>query len=292
MHTLRSIWFASLVLLVFLTAGCASSSEPLPSADYSGMSAYEAVLAEAEARGIQLTAEEEATAAANAKQDLLELEKTDEAGQYTLEDLTESYRYSMLFDQLSEIFVPKTGIKEADLRSWYKERYAALEKAYADNPGVFKNLQEQYDLYGGVPPLIVPEGYVRVRQILVEDRATAEDVLSQLEAGADFDEMMERYNIDEGMKAEPYRSFGYLIGPYEATRDYLSEMKEAALALTEVGQISGVVESSAGYHIIRLEEKLTAGSVSYASVRDSIFTMLDANEREKTFNAMVENWIE
>lgn len=288
--SVRRISMFCFLLSILLTTGCAAKQAE-PSADYSGLSAYQAVSEEAEARCVYLTDEEEASALADAKQDLLELEETEEAGLYTLEELTESYRYQLLFDKLSEIFVTDTGIKESDIRDWYNERYAALEKAFEGNSGIFKSQQEQYELYGGVPPLIIPEGYVRIHHILVADIATAENVLEELNDGVDFFEVINRYNIDEGMNTEPYRSLGYLIGPYDATRDYLPEMKEAALSLTEIGQISDIVESSAGFHIIRLDEKLAAGSVSYEAAHEKISSLLNENAREKAFEAIVKDWI-
>lgn len=292
MVAFRKVGIVCCSFLLLLSIGCTVSKAVRPSSDYSGMSAYEVVLREAEARGIVLTSEEKSFAAAQAEQDLIELEKTNEAGLYSLEDLISTYRYELLFKRLSMIFVPDSGVTEEALKNWYEERFSALEKAYADNPGVFKSQQEQYDRFGGVPPLIVPEGYIRVHHILVENRETAQEVLNLLAAGESVQQLMERYNIDEGMNAEPYRTLGYLIGPYDATRDYLPEMKAAALALSEAGQVSGIVESSAGFHIIQLDDKLMARSLSFDMVRDDIFTLLDAYEREQAFNVIIQEWID
>lgn len=291
MSIFRKVIFVLFFGGILCLAGCSNSTNLKPSADYSGLSAYEAVLQEAKARSIYLTEEEELFASISAEKDLQELEKMGQGDSYTLENLNASYRYELLRDKLSMLFVPNSGVNEKDVKDWYDERYSALESAYVDNPGIFKSQQEQYDRYGGVPPLIVPEGYVRVHHILVEDRDTAQEVLDQLEAGASFEQLLERYNIDEGMDAEPYHTLGYLIGPYDATRDYLPEMKAAALALTEIGQISGIVESTAGFHILQLDEKLTSGSIPFEMVRESIFTMLDTYKREQAFEAMVQEWI-
>ena len=81
---------------------------------------------------------------------------------------------------------------------------------------------------------------------VAEKRALAEDILSQLNASDDpstlFDELMNEYSEDEGLADSPEgytATLGQMVSPYE----------KAALALS-FGQVSGIVESEYGYHII------------------------------------------
>lgn len=81
---------------------------------------------------------------------------------------------------------------------------------------------------------------------IAQKRATADDLLSQLRAAEDpialFDDLMHQYSEDTGLEANPEgytTQKGEMVAPFE----------EAALAL-ENGEISGVVESDFGYHII------------------------------------------
>ena len=81
---------------------------------------------------------------------------------------------------------------------------------------------------------------------VAEKRALAEDILSQLNASDDpstlFDELMNEYSEDEGLESSPEgytATLGQMVSPYE----------KAALALS-FGQVSGIVESEYGYHII------------------------------------------
>lgn len=88
--------------------------------------------------------------------------------------------------------------------------------------------------------------------VIAEKKAQAEDLLSQLQdLGADeleakFDELMNEHSEDgrdeDGALAAPD---GYTAFPGEM----VSEFEEASLAL-EVGELSGIVESTYGYHII------------------------------------------
>lgn len=85
---------------------------------------------------------------------------------------------------------------------------------------------------------------------IAEKRAQAEDVLSQLQIAADlpakFDELMNQLSEDvrneDGTLAAPD---GYRAGPGEMVAPF----EEASLALKE-GELSGIVESEFGYHII------------------------------------------
>ena len=81
---------------------------------------------------------------------------------------------------------------------------------------------------------------------VAEKRALAEDILSQLNASDApstlFDELMNEYSEDEGLESSPEgytATLGQMVSPYE----------KAALALS-FGQVSGIVESEYGYHII------------------------------------------
>ena len=81
---------------------------------------------------------------------------------------------------------------------------------------------------------------------IAQKKATADDLLAQLRAAEDpialFDQLMNQYSEDTGLEANPEgytTQKGEMVAPFE----------EAALAL-KAGEISDVVESDYGYHII------------------------------------------
>ena len=76
-------------------------------------------------------------------------------------------------------------------------------------------------------------------------KTQAEEILARINGGEDFDALMKEFNEDTG---EP--ETGYTFGPGEM----VPEFEEAAKAL-KIGEVSGLVESTYGYHII----KRTAG---------------------------------
>jgi peptidyl-prolyl cis-trans isomerase C len=85
---------------------------------------------------------------------------------------------------------------------------------------------------------------VRAQQILLYNSDQAEEVLSQLESGQDFDTLADTYNLatlgDLGWFPR-----GYLTVP---------EVEEAAFSL-QPGETSGIIESQLGYHIIQVLER-------------------------------------
>lgn len=108
-------------------------------------------------------------------------------------------------------------------------------------------------LYGDRIEKQVSENYVTAKHILikVEEGATdtteqltkAEDILKQLEAGGDFDTLMKANSEDPGLTTNPN---GYTFTKGEM----LEEFQDAAYSLKE-NEVSGIVKTTAGYHIIK-----------------------------------------
>lgn len=86
-------------------------------------------------------------------------------------------------------------------------------------------------------------------QDTVAVKTKAESIYKELVNGADFGEMATRYSADPGSakkKGElPWFGVGEMVAPFES----------AAFQLTTPGQISDLVETSFGYHIIQLLER-------------------------------------
>ncbi|MBR5527945.1 MAG: peptidylprolyl isomerase [Clostridia bacterium] len=85
------------------------------------------------------------------------------------------------------------------------------------------------------------ENFVRVKHLLVTDKAKAEEALALIVAGAKFEDVIPKYTID-GMNIET----GYVFGKGEMVKEF----EEASYALKE-GEVSEIVQSAFGYHIIK-----------------------------------------
>jgi len=89
---------------------------------------------------------------------------------------------------------------------------------------------------------------VRVRHILVETREEAEEVLERIREGENFSELAREYSIC------PTGPDGGDLGFFKRG-DMIAEFEDAAFALERPGDISNIVETKYGYHIIKLEDK-------------------------------------
>lgn len=111
-------------------------------------------------------------------------------------------------------------------------------------------------------------------------KAQAEDLLTQLQASDDpetlFTELAGTYGEDPGRES----GAGYLIDP---DTNFVQEFKDAAFAL-KPGEISGIVESDYGYHIL-LRKELTEEHLSTLA-QNHLYTYLDA-QMETAMNSMV-----
>jgi len=84
---------------------------------------------------------------------------------------------------------------------------------------------------------------IRASHILVAKYSQAEKILEQLKQGADFKELAKKYSICPSAKR------GGDLGKF--TRGQMvKEFEKAAFAL-KVGEISGIVKTKFGYHIIK-----------------------------------------
>jgi len=117
-------------------------------------------------------------------------------------------------------------------------------------------------------------------------KAQIEDLLEQAKNGEDFAALATQYSEDPGSKD--------VGGEYTFGRGRMvPEFEEAAYAL-EVGEISDIVETAYGYHIIKLEEKIPSTEEDIAKVQeqlDSIKTNAEDIQKTAEFNKKYEELV-
>ena len=111
-------------------------------------------------------------------------------------------------------------------------------------------------------PTPAPDGKVDQKGVDAA-RAKAEEVEKQLKAGADFAELAKKYSEDPGSAQE-----GGLLPPLTRGRT-VPEFEQAAFG-TPKGQTTGIIRTSYGFHIIRVEDKQSARVKPLDEVRGQI----------------------
>ena len=78
---------------------------------------------------------------------------------------------------------------------------------------------------------------------------TVDEVLSKLDEGEDFDALIAEYGQDPGMESSPAKEDGYPVSA--DSTNWVTEFRDAAMALENVGDVSEPVRSEHGIHIIK-----------------------------------------
>jgi foldase protein PrsA len=116
---------------------------------------------------------------------------------------------------------------------------------------------------------------VRASHILVETLEEAEALMTELNEGADFAALAREHSTDPGSGANGgdlnWFGRGSMVGPFE----------EAVFALA-IGEISEIITTDFGYHIILLTDREEASVPELADVRDQVQTDL---EEQKSYAA-------
>ena len=112
-------------------------------------------------------------------------------------------------------------------------------------------------------------------------RKEAEEALAQLKGGADFAAVAtEHSDCPSSSKGGDLGYFGRgsMVPPFE----------EAAFAL-KPGEMSGVVETRFGYHIIKVTDKAAAEKISYEDAKANIKQFLGGQGKQQAMSAVIED---
>src|SRR5205814_3408478 len=110
-------------------------------------------------------------------------------------------------------------------------------------------------------------------------RKKAEDILKKLRAGANFEELAKKASDDKASAIN-----GGALGFFQRG-SMVPEFEKAAFSLNK-GQISDLVKTQYGYHIIRVDNKHQAGTPSIEQVKEKIEPFLKQQKAQREAEAL------
>lgn len=156
----------------------------------------------------------------------------------TLDELKQQLRDQLATQRLMEELVGDAEVTDAEIAEYYETNKAQFEEQAA----------------------------VRASHILFDkdDKTTAEQVLAEVKGGGDFAALAKEHSKDPGSAAQ-----GGDLGWSDPARPFVTEF-QAALDALEVGEISALVETEYGWHIIKVDDERDQRTKPIDEVRDQI----------------------
>ena len=154
---------------------------------------------------------------------------------------------------------------------------ADAKKFYEDNPSKFEQpemVRASHILISTKDPMDMNPNFSQRKDLPDSEKAAkrkqAEDLLKRARAGEDFAKLAKEYSDDPGSKDKG--------GEYTFPRGQMAPEFEAAAFSLKTNEISDLVTTQFGYHIIKLSEKIPAKQVEFDKVKDRIKSYLAQQE--------------
>ncbi len=223
-----------------------------------------------------------------------------------IEDWTASKQATKLYERVTE----NITVTEEEVQDEYDTRVAEMKETYAESPNSFEQ-----DMMNGATIYYRPAGFREIKQILIafneEDSETiatlqnqgdtqgaeeakkaalaniqekAQGVLDSLKKdGSNFDEVMKE-NTDD-TTTEPYA-----VGNLGEDTSYMEAFTQAAFALQKPGDISGLVATDYGYHILCYAGDIQEGAVPFEEVKAYTEEQLLSSKKQEAYQQQLEAW--
>jgi peptidyl-prolyl cis-trans isomerase C len=164
----------------------------------------------------------------------------------------EDFKRAMVIDALlEEVLKGKIEVSDSEVQKYYKE-----------NESRFTEPQE-----------------IKIRHIVVNSEPILKEVLTKLTRGESFEKLAFTYNIDKSR--ENGGDLGY-IRRGQLTPSF-AQFEEAAFSLRKKGEISEVVRTPFGYHLIQLLERRGTALRPFNQVKENIHFFLQAKKKQDAY---------
>jgi peptidyl-prolyl cis-trans isomerase C len=175
----------------------------------------------------------------------------------TVEMLEKEMETGLAVEKLIAKYVPTAEVTDSEVRSYYDQnldRFRQPESVQASH-------------------ILIKADATATEAEKALARKEAEDVLAQINQGADFAELA------RGHSACPSSQKGGDLGMFQRGQ-MVKPFEDAAFAL-DVGEVSGIVETQYGYHIIKVTAREDARTVPFDEAEAGIRAMLDGQRMQE-----------
>lgn len=185
---------------------------------------------------------------------------SDETIQAEYDELVESYGGA---DTIQAIFdgygLTEESVKD-NIRMYQLTKAVVAKSIELTDEEIEQYFEDNKDSYGQAEQVVASH-------ILLEDEATAKEVLEKIQAGEDFEELAKSYSKDTETSANG-GDLGYI------SRGQMDESFEEVAFSLEKGAVSEVVQTPEGYHIIKVTNKVPAEEAELEDVKDEVYAAL------------------
>ena len=168
---------------------------------------------------------------------------------------------SVIEEMKKRVVVERFFKKEIDEKAKVSED--DLKKYYNEHPEEAKNPVD-----------------VRAAHILVKTKEEADMIKGKIKSGAKFEDMAKTYSIDPGSKVKGgdlgFFSKGMMVPEFEETAFKLKK-----------GEVSDIIQTRFGFHIIKLLDKKEGKTQSFEEVKINLENKLIAKKRKDMFDSLV-----
>ena len=168
-----------------------------------------------------------------------------------LAKIEDARRVILIEALLDEVLRGKGEVSEEEIQRYYKE-----------NQALFTEPQE-----------------IKIRHIVVNSEPALKEVVTKLSRGESFEKLASTYNI--GKFKEDGGNLGYIRRGQLAPP--FAQFEEAAFSLKKRGEISEVVSTPFGFHIIRLEDMRGSTLRPLNQVKERIRFFLQPKKKQEAY---------
>jgi foldase protein PrsA len=198
----------------------------------------------------------------------------------TIKDLKEKIESTLLEDELiRHEIAPKVKLDDDAVKNFYNANKAQFMK-----PALYRI---KHILIATIPTpqksadeASHKKALRMSRMINEEAKAKAEEVLRKVKAGSNFEQLVKEFSEDEASKQK-----GGLLGDFHPGST-IPEIAEVMVTLSE-GETSGIIDSSFGHHILKLDEIIPSVLIPFKDSQSDILNILMKRETKKLFKEYV-----